>query len=148
MTEDRAGLAIKPAPEHPSAALGPDGRPRWSSEKGPVVGGERHLLMIRYLLDVLERRYAADPNVYVAGDFKLYLDPRDPSRWVGPDVLLAFGVPKGPAAERMSYLPWVEGKVPDVVFEVASARTKKKDLGGPEPGRQEPEARVGSPWQR
>jgi hypothetical protein len=40
-------------------------------------------------------------------------------------VLVSFGVPKG---NRRSYMVWVEGKAPDVVFEFASERSWRADL--------------------
>lgn len=66
----------------------------------------------------IERRFASDEAVFVAGDPLWYPVEGDPKTRVAPDVLVAFGRPKG---RRGSYLQWLEGgTAPQVVFEVLS----------------------------
>src|SRR2546425_11584042 len=66
----------------------------------------------------LDHLFADDPNVFVAGDLFWYPVEGHPEIRIAPDVLVAFGRPKG---HRLSYMQWEEGGVPpQVVFEVLS----------------------------
>jgi flagellar biosynthesis GTPase FlhF len=66
----------------------------------------------------LEELFAGDPDVFIAGDLFWYPVEGDNRTRRAPDVLVAFGRPKG---DRGSYLQWLEGRVaPQVVFEVHS----------------------------
>jgi Uma2 family endonuclease len=66
----------------------------------------------------LEVEFADDPNVFVAGDLLWYPVEGHPEISTAPDVIVAFGRPKG---DRRSYLQWREGNIPpQVVFEVLS----------------------------
>ena len=66
----------------------------------------------------LELQYRDDPSVFVAGDLLWYAEEGRPEVRTGPDVLVAFGRPKG---YRGSYRQWEEGGVPmTVVFEILS----------------------------
>ena len=70
--------------------------------------------------------YADDPNVFVAGDLLWYPVEGQPTNRMAPDVLLAFGRPKG---YRGSYLQWLEGGIaPQVVFEVLSPGNRPKKM--------------------
>jgi hypothetical protein len=44
---------------------------------------------------------------------------------VAPDVFVVFGVPN---RQRRTYKLWIEGKTPDVVFELTSKKTRREDL--------------------
>jgi Uma2 family endonuclease len=58
------------------------------------------------------------PDVFVAGDLFWYPVEGDNKTRAAPDVMVAFGRPKG---DRRSYLQWCEGNIPpQVVFEVLS----------------------------
>jgi len=62
--------------------------------------------------------YADDPQVFVASDLLWYPVEGQPKIRCAPDVLLAFGRPKG---HRGSYQQWrEEGVPPQVVFEILS----------------------------
>ena len=62
--------------------------------------------------------FAHDPNVFVAGDLLWYPVEGKPKIRTAPDVLVAFGRPKG---RRGSYKQWEEGGIaPQVVFEILS----------------------------
>jgi Uma2 family endonuclease len=66
----------------------------------------------------LSAQYRAAADVFVAMDLLWYTDPDHPEARIAPDVLLAFGRPKG---YRGSYKQWLEGGVPlTVVFEILS----------------------------
>jgi Uma2 family endonuclease len=65
-----------------------------------------------------EAQFADDPNVFVAADLFWYPVKGDNTIRTAPDILVAFGQPKG---ERRSYKQWEEGGIaPQVVFEILS----------------------------
>ncbi len=62
------------------------------------------------------------PDAFVAGNVLWYYVQGDPKQRIGPDVLVAFGRPRG---HRGSYLTWEEGGViPQVILEVWSPGNK------------------------
>lgn len=66
----------------------------------------------------LEALYRDDPDVFVAGDLLWYPVEGDNTTCAAPDVLAAFGRPKG---KRGSYMQWREENIPpQVVFEILS----------------------------
>jgi Uma2 family endonuclease len=76
------------------------------------------------LREVLQERYARDPMAYVSGNMMMYYVPNDKRRHLSPDVFVSKGIPN---TYRDVYFVWVEGKGPDVVFEISSASTRKVD---------------------
>ncbi|MFM9960234.1 MAG: Uma2 family endonuclease [Planctomycetaceae bacterium] len=74
----------------------------------------------------LERLFLNDPNVFVAGNLLWYPVEGDNRLRIGPDVMVAFGRPKG---YRGSYQQWREGnQPPQVVFEVVSPCNTLADI--------------------
>jgi len=70
--------------------------------------------------------YRDDPNVFIAGDLLWYPVNGEPETRQAPDVLVAFGRPKG---YRGSYKQWEENDVPlTVVFEVLSPGNRRKEM--------------------
>jgi Uma2 family endonuclease len=66
----------------------------------------------------LDALFRDDPQVFVAGDLFWYPVEGHPELRMAPDVLVAFGRPKG---DRSSYLQWEEENIaPQVVFEILS----------------------------
>ena len=66
------------------------------------------------------------PETFVAADLLWYPVEGDPTTSAAPDVMVAFGRPKG---ERRSYKQWEEENVaPQVVFEIASPSNSLKEL--------------------
>ncbi len=66
----------------------------------------------------LEWLFRNDELVFVAGDLLWYPVEGNPKYRVAPDVMVAFGRPKG---DRGSYKQWEEGNIPpQVVFEILS----------------------------
>lgn len=67
-----------------------------------------------------------DPNVFVAGNLLWYSVEGDPTTRIGPDVLVAFGRPKG---DRASYKQWEEGNLaPQVIFEIRSLGNRPGEM--------------------
>ncbi|HKI16479.1 MAG TPA: Uma2 family endonuclease [Isosphaeraceae bacterium] len=77
------------------------------------------------IIDVLRSRYAHDPSVYIAGNMLMYYVPNDKRRHVSPDVFLVKDIPH---KYRGAYFVWIEGKAPNIVFEISSRSTSKEDL--------------------
>ena len=74
----------------------------------------------------IEAQFGDDPNVFVAGDLLWYPVEGNNTIRTAPDVLVAFGRPKG---NRGSYKQWEEGGIaPQVVFEVLSPGNRPGEM--------------------
>ena len=74
----------------------------------------------------LERLFADDANIFVAGDLLWYPVEGEPKRRQAPDVMVAIGHPKG---DRGSYRQWIEdGIAPQVVFEILSPGNRPGEM--------------------
>jgi Uma2 family endonuclease len=93
----------------------------------PMAETPVHRMNMTNVIDVLETRYAHDPLVYVSGNMLMYYVRNDKRRHRSPDVFLVKGIRK--EGRRDAYFVWVEGKGPDVIFEMSSASTRREDLG-------------------
>lgn len=78
-------------------------------------------IQYQYIITIqvgLEAMFADDPNVFVAADLFWYPVEGRPDINTAPDVMVAFGRPKG---DRGSYRQWEEnGVAPQVAFEIIS----------------------------
>lgn len=84
-----------------------------------------HVKQILDLLAALLLRFKNQLNVYCSAAMFLYWDPADPTEVVAPDVFVAFDVAPG---ERRTWKVWEEGKAPDVILEITSHKTRRKDI--------------------
>jgi Uma2 family endonuclease len=86
-------------------------------------------LQFRWIVTIkegLDDQFAGVPNVFVAGDLLWYPVVGNDKIRIGPDILVAFGRPKG---DRGSYKQWVEGGIaPQVVFEVLSPGDRRDEM--------------------
>ena len=71
------------------------------------------------------RRYFAGQQVYVSGNLLVYYVQGDPKKFVVPDTFVVKGVSPG---DRRTFKIWVERKVPNIVIETTSRKTRKKDV--------------------
>lgn len=94
-------------------------------EDSATVDNSDHNIVSGYIKYVLMERYSSRTDMFVDADLGLYFEQGNRSALVAPDVLFAFGVDGG---SRMSYKIWEEGKPPDLVVEVLSDKTWRKDL--------------------
>ncbi len=85
-----------------------------------------HYNLMSYLCHALKSFFAQDHDVTVAANLNLYYEEGNPRRYYTPDVMVSFGVRKG---DRQVYKLWQENVFPQVVFEIASGRTWKNDIG-------------------
>jgi Uma2 family endonuclease len=84
----------------------------------PMSDNTKQFRWIVTIKENLEWIFAADPNVFIAGDLLWYPVEGDNKTRQAPDVMVVFGRPKG---ERGSYRQWQEANIaPQVVFEILS----------------------------
>ena len=94
----------------------------------PTVAHEAARVVARDVLVTLQV-----PDAFVAVELTLYLSHGDPNRFLIPDVLLALEVGDADPATgdlREVYRIWDEGRPPDLVIELASKSTVKRDNVG------------------
>ena len=97
------------------------------SDGEPMAATDLHRWQLMRTLQTLEAHFEAQPDVYISGDILMYYEKGVPRRVVAPDVLVTFGMPRGP---RRTYKIWEEGKTPDFVMEFSSESTYTNDLSG------------------
>ena len=96
------------------------------SDGQPMADNTKQFRWIVLLKENLECLFAHVPQVFVAGDLLWYPVEGHPEIRVAPDVLVAFGRPKG---DRGSYRQWEEDNIaPQVVFEVLSPGNRLTDM--------------------
>jgi Uma2 family endonuclease len=90
------------------------------SDGKPMADNTEQYRWIVLIKENLEILFAADNNVFVAGDLLWYPIRSKLVSPTAPDVMVVFGRPKG---KRGSYRQWQEGNIPpQVVFEILSPR--------------------------
>lgn len=77
-----------------------------------------------YVVNALRTHFRDHADVYVGGNLLIYDEEGNPRSSVAPDVFVVFGVPKH---QRRIYQVWVEGKSPDMVLEITSHTTRRRD---------------------
>jgi Uma2 family endonuclease len=95
------------------------------SDGEPMETG-RHVLQWMLLLMTLKSFWRHRNDVYVAGNMFVYFSPDQvlTEDFKGPDIFVALDVPN---RDRKSWLVWQEHKGPDVVIELLSHSTMRKD---------------------
>jgi Uma2 family endonuclease len=105
-------MSVSPPAASPEAIVYPE------SNGLPMAENTKQLRWIVVLFGNLSAQYADRPDVFVAADLFWYPVEGQSEVRNAPDVLVAFGRPKG---DRGSYRQWEEGDVPvTVVFEILS----------------------------
>ncbi len=104
----------------PTAVTYPD------SDGQPMSDNTKQFRWIVVVQQNFEWLYADDPNVFVAGDLLWYPVEGNNKIRTAPDILVAFGRPKG---DRGSYQQWKEANIPpQVVFEILSPGNRKTEM--------------------
>jgi Uma2 family endonuclease len=97
-----------------------------SSDGKPMGETDKHIEQMFYLIQALKLYFAARPEVYVAGNNFIYFEEGNPKARISPDCYVVFGAGM---RLRNSYMTWKEGhRLPDVVFEITSRKTRKEDV--------------------
>lgn len=88
------------------------------SDGQPMADNTKQFRIIVTIKENLELLFADDPDVFIAGDLLWYPIEGNNKLRRAPDVMVAFGRPKG---DRGSYKQWQENQIaPQVVFEILS----------------------------
>jgi Uma2 family endonuclease len=96
------------------------------SDGEPMTDNTLQFRWIVTIKEGLDRMFHQRDDVFVAGDLLWYPVEGRPDIRVAPEVLVAFGRPKG---DRGSYRQWVEGGIaPQVVFEVLSPNNRVPEM--------------------
>src|SRR5918997_7065103 len=96
------------------------------SDGQPMADNTKQFRWIVVIKENLELLFAAIADVFVAGDLLWYPIEGDNKTRQAPDVMVAFGRPKG---DRGSYQQWVEDNIaPQVVFEILSPGNRLKEM--------------------
>jgi len=96
------------------------------SDGQPMAENTKQYKKIVYVKENLERIFVDNKNVFIAADLFWYPVEFDNKTKYAPDVMVAFGRPKG---DRRSYLQWEEGNIPpQVVFEILSPSNTNKEM--------------------
>lgn len=102
------------------------GDPSYPTSDGRQMGeSDIHFTLLAELVLTLRNRLADNPMAYAGGDMLLFYEQGNRRKHVSPDVFVTLGVPREPM--RLNYIPWLEGKMPDVVIEITSRTTRRKD---------------------
>jgi len=96
------------------------------SDGEPMAETDIHRDLMVDMINMLRNHFRTHPDVYVSGNLLLYYEMDKPRKSVAPDVFVVFGVER---KRRRTYRMWEEGKGPDVVLELTSRNTYRKDLG-------------------
>ncbi len=74
----------------------------------------------------LDSMFKKNTDVFVAGNLLWYPEEGQPTIAIAPDIMVAFGRPKG---DRNSYKQWLEDNIaPQVVFEIYSHSNTTKEM--------------------
>jgi Uma2 family endonuclease len=96
------------------------------SDGMPMADNTRQFRLIMMIQGRLDAQFAQQPDVFVAGDLLWYPVEGHPGIRAAPDIMVAFGAPKG---DRGSYMQWREGNIaPQVVFEILSPGNTVREM--------------------
>ena len=96
------------------------------SDGKPMADNTRQMRWIKMLSNNLEGMFRDNPDVFVAGNLMWYAVEDEPDEYAAPDVMVAFGRPKG---DRGSYKQWEEDDVPvTVAFEILSPSNDRDEM--------------------
>lgn len=96
------------------------------SDSKPMADNTKQFRWITVIHGNLDWLFVNDEMVFVAGDLLWYPVEGNPKITQAPDVMVAFGVPKG---DRGSYKQWQENNIaPQVVFEILSPSNTQKEM--------------------
>ncbi|MGI8883761.1 MAG: Uma2 family endonuclease [Pyrinomonadaceae bacterium] len=84
-----------------------------------------HYDLISDFIKMLKLFFLGQPDIFIAANLNFYYDENDSKKYYIPDIMIAFGVSNH---SRKTYKLWEEKLCPQVVFEVASESTWKKDI--------------------
>ena len=96
------------------------------SDGEPMAENDHQLTAMIEAITSLRAWFADREDVYPGGDMLMYYRMNDNETRVAPDVFVVFGVES--RHKRDSWIVWREGKAPDIVMELASGSTWRRDM--------------------
>ena len=124
MTAERLPAAAKPPPynlaDDDLSIVYPD------SDGEPMAENDHQLTAMLDAISMLRAWFVDREDVYAGGDMLMYYRMNDNETRVAPDVFVVFGVES--RHKRNSWIVWREGKAPDIVMELASGSTWRRDM--------------------
>jgi Uma2 family endonuclease len=96
------------------------------SDGEPMAENDAQLTAMMDTISSLRQWYSDREDVYAGGDMLIYYKINDNETRVAPDVFVVFGVES--RHKRNSWIVWREGKAPDIVMELASGSTWRRDM--------------------
>jgi Uma2 family endonuclease len=118
-----------PASLDPEIPLPPPGEHELPSDDGEPMETNEHRLQMVVLIQSLKYAWAERQDFFVAGNMFVYFSEQQVKHndFRGPDVFVVLGTSR---RSRKSWVAWGEGgKLPDVVIELLSDRTRHIDRG-------------------
>lgn len=113
----------------PKLVSNPDLESYPSSDGQPMGETWLHVRAIMLLHQAMEDFFQNRTDVFIASDMFWYWKKGDRKACIAPDVMVVLGLEEPDPESRRSYFSWKEGgKVPSVVFEMASETTWEDDL--------------------
>ena len=95
------------------------------SDGEPMAENDHQLTAMIEAISSLREWFDDRDDVYAGGDMLIYYRMNDNETRVAPDVFVVFGTGKH---KRNSWITWREGKAPDIVMELASGSTWRRDM--------------------
>ena len=95
------------------------------SDGEPMAENDHQLTAMLDAISMLRAWFADREDVYPGGDMLMYYRMNDNETRVAPDVFVVFDTAKH---KRDSWIVWREGKAPDIVMELASGSTWRRDM--------------------
>lgn len=96
------------------------------SDGEPMAENDHQLTAMLDAISMFRAWFADREDVYAGGDMLMYYKMNDNETRVAPDVFVVFGVES--RHKRDSWIVWREGKAPDIVMELASGSTWRRDM--------------------
>ena len=96
------------------------------SDGEPMAENDYQLTAMLDAISSLREWFDVREDVYAGGDMLMYYRMNDNETRVAPDVFVVFGVES--KHKRNSWIVWREGKAPDIVMELASGSTWRRDM--------------------
>jgi Uma2 family endonuclease len=120
-------MARRNVAEEPEIPVVPPGEDELPSDDGEPMETPRHRSQMNLLIQSLQAAWARR-RVYVGGNMFVYFSETQVKKndFRGPDVFVVLNASK---RSRKSWVAWQEGKLPEVVIELLSDRTRQIDKG-------------------
>ena len=119
-------MTTKRPPKHPPDEIDDLSIVYPDSDGEPMAENDHQLTAMLEAISTLRAWFADREDVYPGGDMLMYYRINDNETRVAPDVFVVFGVES--RHKRDSWIVWREGKAPDIVMELASGSTWRRDM--------------------